>query len=343
MIYILSCDTIENGGGIYGYDLMENCELKQRAYFPCDRPMYAVKCEKGLCVLLRQPFKENKNSGYFFIDENLYHATEIKNTQGVVACHLCVDGDDVYIVNYLSGNIVKNGELVEQRYGNGSHPTRQTASHTHYVGQTADGYLAVCDLGTDALGIYDKNLQLVSEANVPSGYGIRHLTFSKNRKFVYSINELVPSISVFFYQDGGLSYIHTIPIDCKNERANGAAIRLSQCGKYLYVSLREENTICVYAVSNEQLTLIQTISADGDGPRDFNLFDIHAVNEDLPPLNVIIAADQAEDRGLAGAGGTHKCHRLPGRNMKGNPPQHPFIRLVGKPNILKFNFAPDFL
>ncbi|MBE5740829.1 MAG: lactonase family protein, partial [Clostridiales bacterium] len=227
MIYVLSCETVENGGGIYGYDLTEKGELIQLAYFPCDRPMYAVKCKKGLCVLLRQPFEKKNFSGYFYVDENLQTATEIKSTQGVVACHLCVDNADVYIVNYLSGNIVKNGEIILQRTGKSMHPTRQTEPHTHFVDKTPDGYLAVCDLGTDTLAIYDKDLQLISEEKVPSGYGIRHLVFSKDGKYIYAVNELVPSISVFEYANGKAKPVNTVEIECKNEKANGAAIRLS--------------------------------------------------------------------------------------------------------------------
>ena len=271
MIYILSCETIENKGGIYGYDLTKNGGLIQIAYFPCDRPMYAVKTEKGLCVLLRQPFESGENSGYFFIDESLQNATEIKSAQGVVACHLCVDDGDVYIVNYLSGNIVKNGEIIEQRIGKSIHPTRQTEPHTHFVGKTPDGYLAVCDLGTDTLAIYDKALRLICESKVPSGYGIRHLVFSKDEKFIYAVNELVPSVSVFTYVNGKAELVDTVKIDCKNEKANGAAIRLSKNGKYLYVSLREENAICVFAVDDEKLTLLQKVDCGGNSPRDFDV------------------------------------------------------------------------
>ena len=272
MIYILSCETIENKGGIYGYDLTKNGELIQIAYFPCDRPMYAVKSEKGICVLLRQPFENSENSGYFYIDEDLQTATGIKDTQGVVACHLCVDDGDVYIVNYLSGNIVKNGEVIAQRTGKSVHPTRQTEPHTHFVDKTPDGYLAVCDLGTDALAFYDKNLQLISETKVPSGCGIRHLTFAKDGRYIYAVNELLPSISIFSYKGGKAELANTVKIDCKNEKANGAAIRLSVDGKYLYVSLREENVICVYEINDENLTLIQTMDCGGDSPRDFNIF-----------------------------------------------------------------------
>ncbi len=272
MIYILSCETIENGGGVYGYDFKENGELIQLAYFPCDRPMYAVKCEKGLCVLLRQPFENDNYSGYFFVDENLQSATEIKSTQGVVACHLCVENDDVYAVNYLSGNVVKNGEIIVQRVGKSVHPTRQTEPHTHFVDKTPDGYFAVCDLGTDALAFYDKNLCLVSESKVPSGYGIRHLVFSKDGKYIYAISELVPSISVFAYKNGKAELVNTVEIACKNEKANGAAIRISKDGKYLYVSLREENVIGRYALNGENIELLQTVDCGGDSPRDFNIF-----------------------------------------------------------------------
>ena len=272
MIYILSCDTIVNKGGIYAYNLTKNGSLEQAGYFPCDRPMYAVKCEKGLCVLLRQPFLSDNFSGYFYIDEGLKTATQIKSTQGVVACHLCVDNSDVFIVNYLSGNIVKNGEVITQRKGKSVHTIRQTEPHTHFVDKTPDEYLAVCDLGTDALAFYDKNLQLISEIKVPSGYGIRHLTFAKDGRYIYAVNELVPSISIFSYKGGKAELVDTVKIDCKNEKANGAAIRLSDNGKYLYISLREENVICVYEINDENLTLIQTMDCGGDSPRDFNIF-----------------------------------------------------------------------
>ncbi|MBE5751989.1 MAG: lactonase family protein [Clostridiales bacterium] len=288
MIYVLSCETVENGGGIYGYDLTEKGELIQLAYFPCDRPMYAVKCKKGLCVLLRQPFEKKNFSGYFYVDENLQTATEIKSTQGVVACHLCVDNADVYIVNYLSGNIVKNGEIILQRTGKSMHPTRQTEPHTHFVDKTPDGYLAVCDLGTDTLAIYDKDLQLISEEKVPSGYGIRHLVFSKDGKYIYAVNELVPSISVFEYANGKAKPVNTVEMECKNEKANGAAIRLSADGKYLYVSLREENVICVFEVNGEELTLVQKTDCGGDSPRDFNLFNDYLISCNEKSGNVAV-------------------------------------------------------
>ena len=277
MIYILSCDTIENGGGIYACEITKSGALVKRAYFPCDRPMYAVKWNEGLCVLLRAPFLNSQNSGYFFVDKELQNATEIKNSQGLVACHLCVDDEDVYLVNYLSGNIVKNGELIKQRIGRSVHVVRQTEPHTHFVGKTPDEYLAVCDLGTDALAFYNKDLKFISTEKVPDGYGIRHLVFSKDGKYIYAVNELVPSVSIFAYNKGTATLINTEIINCKHEKANGAAIRLSSDGNYLYISLREENVICVFAIKGERLKLLQTFDCGGDSPRDFNIFGEYVI------------------------------------------------------------------
>ena len=284
MIYILSCKRTENGGGIYAFDLEENGGLIKKGYFPCDRPMYAVKCERRLCVLLRAPFENSEESGYFFLDEGLKTASEIKSTQGKVACHLCVDADDVYVVNYLSGNIVKNGAVVKNRTGKSVHPTRQTEPHTHFVGKTPDGLIAVCDLGTDSLCFYDKKLNFIGEEKVPTGFGIWHIVFSNDGKYIYAINELVPSVSVFDYNNGKATLINTVKINCENEKANGAAIKLSADGKKLYVSLREENAICVFSVDGESIALLQKTYCGGDSPRDINVFggSIVCCNEKSP-------------------------------------------------------------
>lgn len=271
MIYILSCEKIEKGGGIYSFDLNTNGQLIKKDYYACDRPMYAVKCKQGLCVLLRQPFDNDNNSGYFFIDDSLCKATKIKSTKGIVACHLTVNNNDIYIVNYLSGNIVKNGEKAVNRVGKSVNVSRQEMPHTHFIGKTPDGYFAVCDLGTDTLAFYDDDLNLISESKVPLGYGIRHLVFSKDGKYIYTINELVPSISVFGYKEGAATLLNTVKIECENGNASGAAIRLSQDGKYLYVSVRGENIICVYEISGENLKILQKFDCGGDSPRDFDI------------------------------------------------------------------------
>ena len=273
MIYFLSCETIQHNGGIYAFEIEESGLLKRKKYYPCDRPMYAVKSKNGLSVLLRCVFEKDGMGGYFFIDENLQNATETISTKGIVPCHLSVKNGDIYVVNYLSGNVVKNGKEIVQRKGNSVNPTRQNEPHTHFVDFASDGYLAVCDLGTDTLAFYDKDLRLISETKVPSGYGIRHLVFSKDGSFIYAVNELVPSVSVFEYSNGKARIVKTEKISCQNRNASGAAIRLSENGKFLYVSLRGENAVCVFRVKGNEVQLIQKADCGGDEPRDFDLLD----------------------------------------------------------------------
>ena len=90
--------------------------------------------------------------------------------------------------------------------------------------------------------------------------------------YIYAVNELVPSVSILAYKNGKTTLLNTVKMDCSNRNANGAAIRCSKDGKYLYVSLREENAIYVYAVNKEVLTLLQVVDCGGDSPRDFKLF-----------------------------------------------------------------------
>lgn len=98
-MYILSCEKPEKGGGIYRCEINDS-SLKINAYLPCDRPMYAVRAGGRLHVLLRAPFANGENSGYFSCSEDLSDKTDVRNTLGKVACHLCVIENDVYIAKH---------------------------------------------------------------------------------------------------------------------------------------------------------------------------------------------------------------------------------------------------
>ena len=74
---------------------------------------------------------------------------------------------------------------------------------------------------------------------------------------------------------------------------------------------------------------------------DLDLADVHPVDQDLPPLELVIAADQREDGGLARAGGAHKGHRLAGLDVEGDPLQHPLAGHVAEPDVPELDLAPD--
>lgn len=271
-MYILSCEKPEKGGGIYRCEINDGC-LKINAYLPCDRPMYAVRAGGRLHVLLRAPFANGENSGYFSCAEDFSDKTDVRDTLGKVACHLCDIENDVYIANYISGNIVKNCERAVAHAGRGANAQRQESPHTHCVIPSPCGKYILCtDLGTDTLYIYDRELNLKGTAKVPEGYGIRHIVFSKDGKYIYAVNELVPSVSVFGWQNASTRYLRTEKLT-DAPGATGAAIRLSKDGKFLYCSVRGENALYVLRADGANLTVEQKTDCGGDSPRDFHIIE----------------------------------------------------------------------
>ena len=273
-LYLLSCATAEAGGGIYRCRLSVDGMLTKTDYMPCDRPMYAVRGGERLHVLLRAPFVEREESGYFFCKTDFSDVSKLVGTNGKCACHLAVSGEDVYVVNYLNGSLTKIGGITvtHTEKGVNGNPTRQEAPHTHYVRLSADNRFIFCtDLGADTLFVYDYRLNEVSHAKVPNGYGIRHLVLTRNGRTIYAVNELVPSVSRFSFADGVVTYLDTVSLPCEVLTSTAAAIRLSEDEKRLYVSVRGENRIFALNTEDRVPKLIHSFPCGGCGPRDFDL------------------------------------------------------------------------
>ena len=76
---------------------------------------------------------------------------------------------------------------------------------------------------------------------------------------------------------------------------------------------------------------------------DLDAADVDAVDQDLALLDLVVAADQGQNGGLAGAGGAYEGHGLLGLHMEGNALEHPFVGLVAEPYVLKLDLAPDLV
>lgn len=272
-LYICSCVP---DGGILKCRLYDDGTLEKLGFFPVDRPMYSVVSEKKLHVLLRAPFEDTSCSGYvsFCIndDGDLFDPSGIISTNGEVACHLCVDGQSVYAVNYISGSVTKCSEKTVCHKGCGPNLPRQDGPHTHFVGKTSDGeYLLVTDLGLDTVFVYDKDLKLKTCAEVPKGHGVRHLVFSDDGKYLFAANELYSTVSVFEYNGGKLALVDTascIPEDFSGE-TTAAAIRYKN-GK-VYVSNRGHDSVAVLEFKSEKLVMTGFFPCGGSSPRDFDI------------------------------------------------------------------------
>ena len=269
--YVASCVP---DGGVYLCELDDgNVETKKVISVPS--PMWIEPAEDGnLWVLMRSPFEDNPNSGvakYSLTDKR--QLGEILSTEGEVACHLAVCGSDLYAANYISGSIWSSRGKVVTHSGKGINPVRQKSPHVHSVFFSPEKkYVLSCDLGIDKIFVYNRDLNLVSEASTPAGSGARHLVFSKDSRYVYVISEMGASIHVYEWIDGILSHLtHVSVLPEGMTEGKGSAIRLSSDGKRLYVTERATRTIAVFEVSGEKLKLMQRIDCRGDEPRDLLL------------------------------------------------------------------------
>ncbi len=262
-------------GGIFRYSLDDCGKMKFIDKTTVDRPMYMTIFNNKAYIILRSPFKNSKNSGVitYNIDNagKLISPSKIKSTEGEVACHIAVDGENVYCANYISGSIICLPELLVKHEGKGIDKRRQEAPHAHYVGLTPDRkYICVADLGLDTVFIYDKQLNLYSKAKVPEGHGARHIAFSDDGKYMFCANELKSTVSAFSYADGKLDLIDTVSTlpEYFTKESTVAAIRVNN-GK-IYVSNRGHDSVSEFEFNGEKLNLIKTMDTKGNSPRDFN-------------------------------------------------------------------------
>lgn len=199
----------------------------------------------------------------------------------------------VLAANYGGGSLAafpinRDGSLqpsaqVIQHSGSSITKGRQEKPHVHstFFSPNED-HVLVPDLGTDKLMIYKFNGKAVkplqpaqpSFAASKPGSGPRHLTFSKDSKFVYLIQELSGSVAVYKYNKGKLTFIQDIithPEEYKGQPGS-ADIHISLDGKFLYASNRgEENTITIFSIDkiSGKLSLVGYQSTMGKAPRNF--------------------------------------------------------------------------
>lgn len=266
-IYVCSCDT---DGGIYHY-ILDGNDLKLCDSLPLDRPMYMVVEGKKAYVLLRETDIDTHFGGLVTCDiaddGRLCNLSEPITTNGIVPCHLTVEIGTVYAVNYLSGNVVKLPDTTVTHTGKGVDPVRQDAPHTHFIGKAPDGFFLCCDLGLDTVFTYDKDLNEISEAQVPLGHGARHLEFSSDGKTVYCVNEMGNTLSAFYYENGRLTLKNTIELlpDFDGKSTAAAIMRVDDL---LYVSHRGANCVSRVKINSDGVKLLDNIPCGGSSPRD---------------------------------------------------------------------------
>lgn len=218
-------------------------------------------------------------------------------SEGGAPCFVSVDrsGRVALIANYVGGNIVvlpiqNDGSLaspshVEQHKGKGPNAERQEGPHAHCIIPDASNRFALAaDLGVDRVFVYRLDLDRKSihheesgDAVMKPGAGPRHIAFHPKLPFVFVSNELDSTVATLRFDSkrGAVSPISaqsTLPAGWKGTNFP-ADIHVAPSGHTVYVSNRGHNSIAVFSLaeSTGALTLDQTISTEGDWPRNFSL------------------------------------------------------------------------
>ena len=214
-----------------------------------------------------------------------------QSAKGTDPCYIINDDKNVIVANYSSGNIsvfgknndgsITEAKQVVQHYGKTINTKSKQVPHAHMVYFSPDKkYVLGNDLGIDKVFLYAYNPNSVNEVlkikdsiSVKPGSGPRHLTFSKDGKFVYLLHEIDGTLTVFSYSNGKLKKIEENTVVSKDfaGKIGAADIHISPDGKFLYASNRgTANDISIFKIlKNGKLESKGQTSTKGNGPRSF--------------------------------------------------------------------------
>ena len=181
------------------------------------------------------------------------------------------------------GMITARTALVKHQGGSNVVAGRQSAPHAHWAGFSPDQRFAfVPDLGLDQVVIYQVDsqralLQPHGAGQLPAGAGPRHQRIHSNGKWIYVLNELDLTVSLFDWQaESGIMQIRqTVPTV---ERPSLERLRQKSCseirihpnGRFVYAANRGHDSITVFSIGeNGELTGSRT--GTRATPRNFNL------------------------------------------------------------------------
>ena len=236
---------------------------------------------------------------------------------GADPAHVSLDKTGMYLLvaNYTGGNIAvfpieNDGRLgprsaFVQHAGSSVNKDRQAGPHAHEIQSSNDNqFVLTADLGLDELLVYrfdQKSGSLAPNdpafAKIGAGSGPRHFAIAPSGKFVYLVNELSSTVTVFAYSAGSgklteQQTISTLAAGFKGENTT-AEIEVDGIGKFLYVSNRGDDSIAVFGIdpSSGKLSFVERVPTGGKTPRHFALDPtgrwLFAANQDSNTITVV--------------------------------------------------------
>lgn len=271
--------------GIYRFSLNRDTGVltPPKLYYPAPDCKYLSL--RG--SLLAAPIQGKDQAGICLFDTSKDRAAllGVQYREERTACYVTQDDTFVYSANYHEGTAFiyeKTGQglalhrRIEIAPGAGCH---QILFH--------GSYLMVNCLLLDQIRFFDvtKGYAAAGVISLPKGSGPRHGVFTRDHGLFFLVGELDNRLYVYrpadrpdwellgvyplleSSEEGGEGLSAEKPIPAASPAA--AAIRLSPDERYVYVSIRFADVLCVYSIENGWLRRVQRTESGGKGPRDF--------------------------------------------------------------------------
>ncbi len=268
-------------GGVTLFTLTEDGALEAKSKIPMPSPSWTEVKDGRLCAVLR-----DREAGEAYAEYSIPTGRLLFGpvpTRGVSVCHFAKDGGDVYCANYTTGSVlhIRDGaaDLYEHKVPRdgtlGPDRGRQERPHCHQCLLSPDRrFLLVCDLGLDAVFVYDRGMRFVSKGSVPAGHGARHAIFSPDGKTLYALAEMGSSVTAFDWDGaaGTLTPRETLAV-CpgRDGLSDAASIVLSKDGRHLYASNRGTANSIAHVTTDGGLRLVSLTPSGGNHPRAISL------------------------------------------------------------------------
>ncbi len=288
-----------NSKGIYTYNFnQENGTFELLNTATAANPSFVTLSPEGKRLYAVSEYNDGRQGVYSFdLSENkaqlsnpVFRPTASKDAlprAGADPCYIVSDGNYVITANYTGGDISvfsldAEGRLqAEVQHIAFAGRTTERVAHIHCIIPTPDKkYILATDLGNDQVYCFrynkkaHKNTEVLTAQQVAykvsDGQGPRHLTFSKDGRFAYLINELGGECVVLNYRKGKLKEVQRIMADEGGGRGS-ADIHISPDGRFLYTSHRlKKDGIAIFAINPKNGTLTKIgYQLTGVHPRNF--------------------------------------------------------------------------
>lgn len=294
-----------HGIALYQLDLITG-EMRLVSETPAENPSFLAFHPSGKFLFAVNEDTHNKDdnavSAFSVQEDGSLVFINQQPSLGGAPCFVTVEPSGRYALtaNYLGGNFVMYPIDTDGRLGPAADNIIHTGGnpHAHSLTVAPGGAFALgCDLGLDRVFVYRLDTEhgrLVphAESALPHGSGPRHLAFHPRGNFVYVINELGGTLTVYQWDGlrGQLTEVQTISTlpPGFGGRVSCADVHVHPGGHIVYASNRGHDSIAIFAVEQKsgRLTLVGHEPTRGKTPRNFAL---------TPDGSLLLAANQDSD------------------------------------------------